>query len=138
MNTYTPSQKELKVEWSFIDAQDQILGRLAANVASILMGKNKSTFTKNINMGNKVVITNVEGVRVTGNKKTDKIYNWYTGFPGGVKTESFEKMMARKPSEALRRAVSGMLPKNKLHKVRMANLYIYQGTEHPHTAWQPK
>lgn len=136
MKTFTPSQKDLKIGWTFIDAEGKILGRLAADVSSILQGKTKATYTTNINVGDKVVITNASKIGITGKKKTDKVYQWHTGFPGGIKEESLEKLMARKPTEALRKAISGMLPKNKLHKVRMANLYIYEQSEHPHQGQQ--
>jgi len=126
--------KEKKEEWYLIDAKDQTLGRIAQKIASILMGKNKAEFTPNQNWGGKVVVINAEKIKVTGKKMKDKKYIHYTGYPHGLRTESLESLISRKPTEALRKAVSGMIPKNKLRKQRMANLYIYAGEEHPHKA----
>ena len=126
--------KEKKEEWYLIDAKDQTLGRIAQKIASILMGKNKAEFTPNQNWGGKVVVINAEKIKVTGKKMKDKKYIHYTGYPHGLRTESLESLMSRKPTEALRKAVFGMIPKNKLRKQRMANLYIYAGEEHPHKA----
>lgn len=133
--TYTPTKNNKPtMNWHFVDASDQILGKLATNVAKVLMGKNKAQYSTHINVGDKVVITNAALIKVTGKKATDKVYNWYTGFPGGLKSLTFEKMMEKDPTRAIRIAVSGMLPKNKLRDVRLANLYVYKDTNHPHTS----
>jgi len=132
--TYTPSQKELKPTWHLIDADNKVLGRIAADISSILIGKNKPTYTPNINVGDKVVVINAEKVAVTGTKLKNKIYHRVTGYPGGVRSESLEKLLNRRPTEVIKKAVFGMLPKNKLRQERMNNLYIYTGPEHPHQA----
>jgi large subunit ribosomal protein L13 len=102
------------------------------------MGKNKVVFAPNAEVGDKVVVTNVKEIEVTGRKLQNKVYQHYTGFPGGLRTETLGKLMDRKPTEALRLAVSGMLPKNKLRKIWMSNLYLYEGAEHPHKAQETK
>ena len=132
-NTTAVKLNELNTDWHFIDATDQVLGRLATNVAKILMGKNKAIFTKHTNVGDKVVITNAEKIKVTGKKLTDKKYIWYTGFPKGLRTQSLAEKMAKNPSSVIQEAIKGMLPKNRLQQVRLNNLYIYNGSEHPHT-----
>ncbi|HSX39692.1 MAG TPA: 50S ribosomal protein L13 [Candidatus Saccharimonadales bacterium] len=134
--TFALKKENIKQDWTFIDANDKILGVVAAEAVKKLMGKHKATFTNTMNMGDKVVIVNAEKVAITGNKLLDKKYNWHTGFPKGLREESMGHLMNRKPTEVLKRAISGMLPKNKLRKVRMANLYIYAGPEHKHSAQQ--
>jgi large subunit ribosomal protein L13 len=134
--TFAPNPNKVQKDWHFIDAKDQILGRLASDIATKLMGKNKAVFTPNQDMGDKVVVINVEKIAVTGNKVEDKIYYRYTGYPGGIKKETLKELKERRPAEVLRRAVKGMLPKNKLQNVRIKNLYIYEGEEHPHKAQQ--
>ena len=130
--TFAPNPTAIQKEWFFIDANDKVLGKIAAEIAVKLIGKDKSTFSPNQNMGCKVVVTNSAKVAVTGNKLKDKMYSRYTGFPGGLRTESLGALLKRRPTDVLRNAVRGMLPKNKLQDERMANLYIYEGTEHPH------
>jgi large subunit ribosomal protein L13 len=132
--TYAPNPKKVQKDWHFINAEDQILGKLAADIATKLMGKNKVVYAPNAEVGDKVVVTNAAKITVTGNKEEDKLYQHYTGFPGGLRTEKLRHLRERKPTEILRIAVNGMLPKNKLRKVRMSNLYIYEGPEHPHQA----
>lgn len=132
--TYAPNATLIEKKWHFIDAKDKVLGRLATEIASKLMGKHKVVFAPNAEVGDKVVVINAKDIAVTGRKMKDKVYNHYTGFPGGLRSETLEKMMARKPTEALRLAVSGMLPKNKLRKIWMASLFLYEGPEHPHKA----
>lgn len=136
--TYAPNPNKIEKDWHFIDAQGQVLGRLATDIASKLMGKNKAVFAPNEDMGDKVVVTNAAKIAVTGNKMKNKVYYHHTGYPSGLRSETMEKLMARKPEEVLRKAVLGMLPKNKLRKVRMANLYIYKDSEHPHQAQEKK
>lgn len=118
----------------YIDAEGKILGRLASRIAVILIGKNKVGYVPYLDKGDAVVVKNADKIKVTGKKMKDKTYIHYTGFPQGLRMESLESLMSRKPAEALRKAVSGMLPKNKLRKQRLANLYIYAGEEHPHEA----
>ena len=136
--TFAPNPTKIKTEWHYMSASGKVLGRFATEVAKILMGKNKVEYAPNQNVGDKVVITNAERITVTGNKVEDKLYRHYTGFPGGLREETFGKLKARKPEEILKRAISGMLPKNKLRKDRMNNLYIYKGDEHPHKAHESK
>jgi large subunit ribosomal protein L13 len=130
--TFAPKLESLKPSWHFLDANDKILGKVAAQAAKILAGKNSAMYTPNTDLKQKVVITNAEKVILTGTKMDSKEYNRYTGFPGGLKTEKAGKLMVRRPTEVLKRAISGMLPKNKLRKARLTNLYIYAGAEHPH------
>jgi len=126
--------KEKQEEWHLVDATNRILGDVAVEISEILIGKNKASYTPNHNWGDKVVIINSEKIKVTGNKLKDKKYYHYTGYPGGLKTESLESLLSRRPNEVLRKAISGMLPKNKLRKKRLANLFIYTGEKHPHQA----
>ena len=136
MNRKTTAVKleTLEQGWHFVDAKDQILGRLATEIAKVLMGKNKAIFTNTANVGDKVVVTNAEKIVVTGKKLTDKKYMWYTGFPGGLRSQSLAEKLEKNPTQVVQAAVKGMLPKNRLQKIRMANLYIYAGAEHPHQA----
>lgn len=130
--TYTPSKNDIERGWHLIDAQSKVLGKVASDVSKLLIGKHKATYTPNINVGDKVVVINAEKVAVTGKKLTDKSYKRYTGYPGGIKSESLGNLLQRRPEEVIRRAVKGMLPTNKLRKERLLNLYIYKGEEHPH------
>lgn len=132
MKTSTPSKAKLNPSWHIVDAKGKVLGRLASDVASILIGKNKATYTPNINVGDKVVVLNSDLFAVTGSKTTSKLYTRHTGFPGGIKQESLRDLTKRQSEKVIRNAVNGMLPKNKLRKERMSNLYVYKGTEHPH------
>lgn len=132
--TYSPKKEDLVQKWQVIDAKGRVLGRVSSEIASLLTGKNNPRYATHINVGGKVVVINAELVEVTGNKLLEKKYHRHTGYPGGIKSETLEKLLARRPEEAIRRAVSGMLPKNKLRKERLANLYIYRGGEHPHQA----
>lgn len=134
--TFAPNPKKIDKKWHFIDAGDKILGKLASDIAVLLMGKNKAVYSPNEELGDKVVVTNVEKIAITGNKLTNKVYQRYTGYPGGLRTETLKSLKERRPTEVLRKAVKGMLPKNKLLKERMSNLYIYKGSEHPHRGQQ--
>jgi large subunit ribosomal protein L13 len=140
MNKKTTAVKleTLVQDWHFIDAKDRILGKVAEEIARALMGKDKAIFSNNANVGDKVVVINAEKFVVTGKKMVDKKYIWYTGFPGGLRTQSLQDKLAKNPTQVIQAAVKGMLPKNRLQKIRMANLYIYAGTEHPHTAQMTK
>ncbi|MBN1162239.1 50S ribosomal protein L13 [Patescibacteria group bacterium] len=126
--------KEKKPNWHFIDAENQTLGRLASDIAKLLIGKHKENFSYRVNVGDKVVVTNTSKLRVTGNKLKDKKYRWHTGYPGGLKEESLEGLLSRNPERVIEQAVKGMLPKNKLQRERMRNLYVYAGPTHPHMA----
>ena len=126
--------KDKKEIWHLIDAKDQTLGKIAEEISIILVGKNKAEYTPTQNWGDTVVVINAEKIKVTGKKMEDKKYIHYTGFPHGLRTENLESLLSRRPTEVLRKAVSGMLPKNKLRKQRLANLYIYADDKHPHQA----
>lgn len=126
--------KDKKEVWHLIDAEGQTLGKIASKITIILIGKDNAEYTPTQNWGDTVVVINAEKIKVTGKKMEDKKYIHYTGFPHGLRTESLESLLSRKPTEVLRKAVSGMLPKNKLRKQRLANLYIYADDKHPHQA----
>ena len=130
--------KETRViNWYLIDAEGEIVGRLASEVAKMLRGKNKTDFTPHANSGDCVVVINAEKVRFTGNKMQEKLYKRYTGYPNGLKTRPAYEQMRRKPTEIIKTAVKGMLPKTKLQSVYLKNLHIYAGAEHPHQAQNP-
>jgi len=128
------SLQKREIKWHLIDATDQILGKLAVKVSDMLIGKDKALYLPNQNWGDKVVVLNAEKIKVTGKKMTDKIYYHNTLYPAGLRSENLQNLLKRNPTEVLRKAVSGMLPKNKLRKDRMADLYIYAGDKHPHQA----
>ncbi len=132
--TYSVKKNEVKQDWYLLDASDQVLGRLATKVATLLTGKDKPRFTQHINVGDKVVIVNCEKVKVTGKKLAQKMYYSHSGYPGGLKQESLSTLLDRDPKKVLWRAIHGMLPINKLRNKRMLNLYLYEGGEHPHKA----
>ncbi len=125
-------------EWVLIDAEDQVLGRLAAKVAMLLKGKTKTNYTPHVDCGDNVVIINAEKIRLTGNKMEDKIYLSHSGYPGGQKGVTPSKLLARKPTAVVEKAIKGMLPKNRLGRDLFRNLYVYAGPDHLHTAQQPK
>ena len=131
MKTETPKGKEITRDWYLFDAKGKILGRLATQIASLLMGKAKTNFAFHLDLGDFVVVTNAEKIRVTGNKMKQKVYYHHTGFPGGIKNEGLKQLLARKPAQVLVNAVSGMLPKNKLRKNRLTRLKVFSGGEHP-------
>ena len=136
----TKSYKSINVEknWHLVDAEDKVLGRLAVKIATILSGKNKAKYSPNADLGDFVVVVNAEKVKVTGNKFSQKNYYHHTGYPGGLKTKSFEKMQEDSPEKIIEKAVKGMLPKNKLANQIIKKLKVYSGSAHPHTGQQPK
>ena len=139
MKTIFVNEKEQKREWYVIDAAGKPLGRVAAKAAYIARGKNKATYTPNQEMGDYVVIINADKVAVSGGKETKKIYYKYTtGFVGSLKANSFEKVIEKHPEDPIRLAVKGMLPHGRLGRALMQNVKIYAGTDHPHTAQNPK
>ncbi len=125
-------------EWVLIDANDEVLGRLASQVAKILRGKNKPSFTPNSDCGDNVIIINAEKVKLTGKKMTDKVYVRHTGYPGGQRFATPADYLKRKPEFVIEKAVKGMLPKNRLGAALLKNLKVYAGAEHPHAAQNPK
>jgi large subunit ribosomal protein L13 len=123
--------------WYLVDAEGEVLGRLASEIAKILRGKTKPDFTPHYNSGDKVVVINAEKVRLTGNKMNEKEYIHHTGYPGGQRIVNIKNLTNKKPEEIIIKAVNGMLPKTKLRKEYMRNLHVYAGTEHPHQAQNP-
>ena len=138
MKTFSAKAHEVKRDWYVVDASEVVLGRLASNIALRLRGKHKAEYTPHVDTGDYIVVTNVEKLVVTGRKFKDKIYYSHTGFPGGIKSISFDKLQAQHPARILELAVKGMLPKNPLGREMFRKLKIYTGSEHPHEAQQPK
>jgi len=137
MKTYQAKKEELKYQWYLVNAEGKVLGRLASELAKVLRGKHKPTFTPYLDTGDFVVVVNAEKVGLTGKKLKDKIYYRHTGYPGGIKEVSAEKLLAKKPTELIRRAVKGMLPKNSLGRQMLRKLKVYAGPNHPHKAQNP-
>ena len=138
MKTYRAKTNEVDQAWLLVDADGQTLGRMAAEIAHRLRGKHKPEFTSHIDTGDFVVVVNCEKVKVTGNKAKDKIYHAHSGYPGGLKSISFEKLIERAPERVIQNAVKGMLPKNALGRAMFKKLKVYAGSEHPHGAQQPQ
>jgi len=138
MKTPLKKQSEIEKKWYIVDAKDKVLGRMCTEIANVLRGKNKPYFSPHMDCGDFVVVINADKIKLTGKKWTDKMYARHSGFPGGFREESAEKLMERKPTKILELAVSGMLPKNKLRKVFMKKLKIFAGEEHAHTAQSPE
>lgn len=136
--TYVPASEAVEKDWYVIDATGQRLGRLATEVATILRGKNKPTYSPHLDVGDFVIIINAEKVDVTGRKRSQKIYRRHSGRPGGMKTETFAKLQARLPERILEQAIKGMLPKNALGRKLFTKLKVYKGPEHPHHAQKPQ
>ena len=138
MKSFMAKKEQVDHKWLLVDAQDAILGRLAAKIAPILMGKNKPTYTPHVDTGDYVVVINAEKIKVTGKKAETKEYDYYTHFPGGHKYVSFADMIARKPEKVIELAVRRMLPKNKLARVMLKKLKVYRGPEHENQAQKPE
>jgi len=138
LGTYNPAIKDLQHDWFVIDADNKVLGRLAAKVSHLLMGKHKPDFAYHMDNGDFVIIINAEKIKVTGNKAETKIYYRHTGYPGGIKSTNLKTMMRNFPERVIEIAVKGMLPKNKLGRKLFTKLKVYAGSEHPHQAQQPK
>lgn len=136
--TYTPKPGDIERAWHLVDATGLPLGRLASEVAQILRGKHKPTYAPHMDTGDFVVVVNADKVAVTSDKSQSKIYYRHSGYPGGIKAETFESLMARRPEAIVERAVRGMLPKNKLGRQMARKLKVYAGPDHPHAAQQPK
>jgi large subunit ribosomal protein L13 len=137
MSTFVPSGKEIVRKWYVMDAQGQTLGRLATKAASVLSGKMNPLFIPYLDMGDHVIVINAEKVRLTGLKNQKKVYRRYTGYPGGLREESFTRLLNRKPEKVLEEAIKGMLPKTKLGRQMATKLKVYRGSKHPHQAQQP-
>jgi large subunit ribosomal protein L13 len=138
MKSYMARPQEVERKWYVIDAEGRTLGRLATEIAKILRGKNKPQYTPHVDVGDFVVVINAERVVVTGKKAEQKVYRRHSGYPGGMKETSYERMMERKPTEILRKAVYGMMPKTRLARQQFRKLKIYAGPEHPHAAQNPQ
>ena len=138
MGTYYAKPKDVEREWLLIDAEDQVLGRVASKAAQILKGKHKPQYTPHIDTGDFVVIINADKIKVTGTKAAAKVYYHHTGYPGGLKSETFTEAMAKHPERVIEHAVKGMLPKNTLGRAMGMKLKVYTGSEHPHQAQSPR
>lgn len=138
MSTYTAKPETIKCNWYCVDASDQIIGRLATGIAHRLRGKHKAEFTPHVDTGDYIIVTNVDKIRISGRKDENKIYYRHTGYPGGIKSETFEDRLSSHPQRALESAVKGMLPKGPLGRQMIKKLKIYSGGEHPHHAQQPQ
>jgi len=138
MKSYMARPREVERNWYLIDAEGQTLGRLATEIARLLRGKNKAQYTPHVDTGDFVVVVNAEKVVVTGRKAEQKVYYRHTGYPGGLRETSYEVMLGRKPTEILRKAVRGMMPKTRLGRQQLRKLKIYAGPEHPHEAQNPQ
>src|SRR5579863_3598839 len=137
MSTFVPSGKTIDRKWYVVDASGQTLGRLATKAASVLSGKLNPKYVPYIDMGDHVIVINAEKVRLTGLKSQKKVYRRYTGFPGGLREESFVRLMARKPERVVEQAILGMLPKSKMGRQMGTKLKVYRGATHPHDAQKP-
>ena len=137
MKTYQAKKEELEYKWYLVNADGKVLGRMATELAKILKGKNKPTYTPHLDTGDFVIVVNAGKVTLTGKKMKDKIYYHHTGYPGGIKEMNAEKLLAKKPTEMIRMAVRGMLPKNSLGRQMLRKLKIYGGPNHPHDAQKP-
>jgi len=138
MKTFSAKPETVKRDWFVVDASDKVLGRLAAEIAHRLRGKHKAEYTPHVDTGDYIVVINAEKIAVTGNKETDKMYHHHTGYPGGLKSISLQKLRAKAPQDIIENAVRGMLPKNPLGRAMFRKLKVYAGPEHSHTAQQPK
>jgi len=138
MKTFSAKAEEVTHDWFVVDASDKTLGRLASEIAHRLRGKHKAEYTPHVDTGDYIVVINAEKVRVTGVKAKNKMYHHHTGFIGGIKSISFEKLIDKAPERVLQTAVKGMLPRNPLGRAMFKKLKVYAGAEHPHTAQQPQ
>ena len=137
MATYTPKKSEIERTWHLVDAEGLVLGRMATEVAKILRGKHKATFAPHIDTGDHVIVINADKVVLTSGKAERKIVYRHTGFPGGIKSDSYEDLLEKKPAEIVRQSIRGMLPKNRLGRQQLSKLQVYAGPSHPHKAQKP-
>ncbi len=138
MSTSMPKESEIERKWFVVDAEGQVLGRLASRVASILRGKHKPSFAPHLDVGDHVVVVNAQKIHLTGRKLSHKRYRWHSGYIGGLRDVTAETMLRRHPERVIEWAVQGMLPKNRLGKAMAKKLKVYRGAEHPHQAQQPE
>lgn len=138
MKTFTATPSTIKRDWYIVDATGKTLGRLATEIARRLRGKHKAEYTPHMDTGDYIVVINAKDIQVSGNKRTDKMYHHHTGYPGGIKTISFEKLLAKKPEQIIEKAVKGMLPKGPLGRDMFRKLKVYADAQHQHSAQQPQ
>ena len=138
MKTYSAKPGEVAREWYLVDAEGQTLGRLATQIADTLRGKRKPQYTPHVDTGDFVVVVNAEKITVTGNKLDQKMYHRHSGYPGGLKSRTLREQLDRRPTEVIRAAVRGMLPKNRLARQQLTKLKVYAGPEHPHASQNPR
>jgi large subunit ribosomal protein L13 len=138
MKTYVAKPTDRERNWYVVDANGQTLGRLATQIADTLRGKRKPQYTPHIDTGDFVIVVNAEKIAVTGKKRSDKLYRRHSGYPGGLRTRTFEEMIARRPEEVIRLAVKGMMPRNRLARKQLTKLKVYAGPDHPHVAQKPE
>jgi large subunit ribosomal protein L13 len=138
MKTYFPKNEEIERDWYLVDAEGLTLGRLASKVAAIIRGKTKPIYTPHLDVGDYVIVINAEKIKVTGKKLMDKMYARHSGYPGGIKLTNLKTMLQKKPEEVIKLAVKGMLPKGSLGRKMIKKLKVYRGSEHPHSAQNPK
>jgi large subunit ribosomal protein L13 len=138
MKTYTAKPGEIQRDWYVVDAEGETLGRLATRIADTLRGKGKPQYTPHVDTGDFVVVVNAEKIQVTGQKLDQKMVRWHSGYPGGLKERTLREQLQRRPTEVIRKAVKGMLPKNRLAAAQLRKLKVYAGPEHPHAAQKPQ
>ena len=138
MKTYSAKPGEVTREWYLVDAEGKTLGRLATQIADTLRGKRKPQYTPHVDTGDFVIVVNADKIQVTGNKLDQKRYYRHSGYPGGLRSRTLREQLDRRPEEVIRKAVKGMLPRNRLSRAQLRKLKIYAGPEHPHTAQAPK
>ncbi len=138
MKTWTAKPGEVERKWYLVDAEGQTLGRLATRIADTLRGKNKPEYTPHVDTGDFVIVVNAERIAVTGKKLDDKMYHRHSGYPGGLRSRTLREQLERRPTEVLRKAVKGMLPRNRLSRAQIGKLKIYAGPAHPHEAQAPQ
>jgi large subunit ribosomal protein L13 len=135
--TYQATAQDRERDWYVVDAEGKTLGRLATQIANVLRGKRKPTYTPHVDVGDFVIVINAEKITVTGNKRESKLYWRHSGYPGGIRHQSLGDLLEKRPEEVIRRAVKGMLPRNRLARQQLRKLKVYAGPEHPHQAQQP-
>ncbi|HEY3193312.1 MAG TPA: 50S ribosomal protein L13 [Solirubrobacterales bacterium] len=138
MRTYQATAQDRERDWYLVDAEGKTLGRLATQIADVLRGKRKPTYTPHVDVGDFVIVVNAEKVTVTGNKRENKRYWRHTGYPGGIRYRTLGELLERRPEEVIRRAVKGMLPRNRLARQQLGKLKVYAGRDHPHQAQKPE
>jgi large subunit ribosomal protein L13 len=138
MKTYVANSEDRQRDWLIVDADGKTLGRLATQLADALRGKRKPAYTPHVDTGDFVIVINAKKIHVTGNKRADKRYYRHSGYPGGLRSRTFEEMMTRRPEEIIRLAVKGMMPRNRLARKQLTKLKVYAGPDHPHAAQKPQ